>query len=76
MEGEPVCGPTMNLFVQYHNVAQEGLPLSDPPFRTTQLTIHTRRPSVEDAKGRVFLVAGLGKPMRTAKFFAFLAALA
>jgi hypothetical protein len=66
----------MNLFVQYHNVAQEGLPLAQPPFSETRLGIHTRRPSVQNAKGRVFLVAGLGKPMRTAKFFAFLALLA
>jgi hypothetical protein len=52
----------MNLFAQYHNVEQEGLPLSDPPFRETRLGIHTRRPHVRDAEGRVFLVAGIGRP--------------
>src|SRR5262245_60102384 len=54
----------MNLYVQYHNVAQEGLPLSDPPSRETRLGIHTRRPHVKDAEGRVFLVAGIGTPRR------------
>jgi hypothetical protein len=52
----------MNLYVQYHNIEQEGLPLSDPPFRETRLCIHTRRPHVQDAEGRVFLVAGVGRP--------------
>jgi len=52
----------MNLYVQYHNVEQEGLPLSDPPFHETRLGIHTRRPHVKDAEGRVFLVAGIGTP--------------
>jgi hypothetical protein len=52
----------MNLYLQYHNVDQEGLPLSDPPFRETRLGIHTRRPHVRDAEGRVFLVAGIGRP--------------
>jgi hypothetical protein len=52
----------MNLFLQYHNVDQEGLPLADPPFSETRLGIHTRRPQVAKAEGRVFLVAGLGKP--------------
>jgi hypothetical protein len=31
----------MNLYLQYHNVDQEGLPLSDPPFLETRLGIHT-----------------------------------
>ena len=52
----------MNLYVQYHNVDQEGLPLSDPPFHETRLGIHTRRPHIKDAEGRVFLVAGIGTP--------------
>jgi hypothetical protein len=51
----------MNLYLQYHNVEQEGLLLSDPPFSETRLGIHTRRPHVEQAEGRVFLVAGLGR---------------
>jgi hypothetical protein len=54
----------MNLYVQYHNVDQEGVPLSDPPFRETRLGIHTRRPHVKDAEGRVFSVAGIGTPRR------------
>lgn len=54
----------MNLYIQYHNVAQEGVPLSDPPFRETRLGIHTRRPHVKDAEGRVFLIAGIGTPRR------------
>jgi hypothetical protein len=52
----------MSLYLQYHNVASEGLPLSDPPFSETRLGIHTRRPHVEQAEGRVFLVSGLGGP--------------
>src|SRR5262249_11417409 len=52
----------MNLYVQYHNVEQRGLPLSDPPFRETRLGIHTRRPHVKNAEGRVLLVAGIGMP--------------
>lgn len=52
----------MNLYIQYHNVDQEGLPLSDPPFGETRLGIHTRRPHVQDAEGRVFVIAGLGTP--------------
>lgn len=52
----------MNLFVQYHNVANEGLLLSDPPFSATRLGIHTRRPNVQKADGRVFLIAGVGRP--------------
>lgn len=54
----------MNLYLQYHNVANEGLLLSDPPFSATRLTIHTRRPQVRDAEGRVFLIAGVGRPRR------------
>jgi ASCH domain len=54
----------MNLYVQYHNVAQEGLPLSDPPFRETRLGVHTRRSHVKDAEGCVFLIAGIGTPRR------------
>jgi hypothetical protein len=52
----------MNLFIQYHNVDQEGLQLADPLFSQTWLGIHTRRPHVEKAEGRVFLIAGVGKP--------------
>jgi hypothetical protein len=52
----------MNLYVQYHNVENEGLPLSDPPFSDTHLGIRTRRPNVRDAQGRVFLIAGIGRP--------------
>jgi hypothetical protein len=54
----------MNFFVQYHNVANEGLLLADPPFSATQLGIHTRRPNVREAKGRIFLIAGIGRPRR------------
>lgn len=54
----------MNHFVQYHNVANEGLILSDPPFSATRLAIHTRRPNVQQAEGRVFLIAGIGRPRR------------
>lgn len=54
----------MNQFVQYHNVEQEGLPLGTPLFGVTRLGIHTRRPQVERAEGRVFLIAGIGKPRR------------
>src|SRR5262245_55338100 len=54
----------MNLYVQYHNVELKGLPLSDPPFRETRLCIHTRRPHVQEAEGRVFLIAGVGTPRR------------
>jgi hypothetical protein len=52
----------MNLFIQYHNVDQEGLLLADPLFSQTRLGIHTRRPHVEKAEGRVFLIAGVGTP--------------
>ncbi len=52
----------MNLYIQYHNVAQEGLPLADPLFSDTDLGIFTRRPHVQNAAGRVLLIAGLGKP--------------
>lgn len=52
----------MNFFVQYHNVANEGLLLSDPPFSQNRLGIHTRRPNVQNADGRVFLIAGVGRP--------------
>jgi hypothetical protein len=54
--------PQMNYYIQYHNVDQEGLILADPPFSETRLGIHTHRPHVEQAQGRVFLVAGLGRP--------------
>jgi ASCH domain len=54
----------MNLYLQYHNVQNEGLLLSNPPFSATLLAIHTRRPNVRDAEGRVFLVAGVGRPRR------------
>jgi hypothetical protein len=54
----------MNLYVQYHNVANEGLLLSDPPFSQTRLGIHTRRSNVQKADGRVFLIAGVGRPRR------------
>ena len=54
----------MNLYLQYHNVQNEGLLLSDPPFSATRLAIHTRRPKVRDADGRVFLIAGVGRPRR------------
>jgi hypothetical protein len=54
----------MNLYLQYHNVANEGLLLSDPPFSASRLAIHTRRPNVREADGRVFLIAGIGRPRR------------
>ena len=54
----------MNFYIQYHNVANEGLILTDPPFNATRLAIHTRRPNVQKAEGRVFLVAGVGRPRR------------
>lgn len=54
----------MNLYLQYHNVANEGLLLSDPPFSASRLAIHTRRPNVRKADGRVFLIAGIGRPRR------------
>jgi hypothetical protein len=54
----------MNLYVQYHNVAYEGLRCSDPPFTANHLATHTRRPSVKVAEGRVFLIAGIGRPRR------------
>src|SRR6516162_3518185 len=54
----------MNLYIQYHNVQNEGLLLSNPPFSASRLAIHTRRPHVWDADGRVFLVAGIGRPRR------------
>jgi hypothetical protein len=54
----------MNFFVQYHNVENEGLLLSSPPFSATYLGIRTRRPNVKNADGRVFLVAGIGRPRR------------
>src|SRR5687767_4307542 len=57
-------GPNLNLYVQYHNVANEGLLLSDPPISATRLAIHTRRPNVRGADGRVFLIAGVGRPRR------------
>jgi hypothetical protein len=58
----PRNGEVMNFYVQYHNVEQEGLPLSNPPFRDKRLGIHTRRPHVQDAEGRIFLITGLGRP--------------
>jgi hypothetical protein len=54
----------VNLYLQYHNVANEGLLLSDPPFRDTRHAIYTRRPHVQKADGRVFLIAGVGRPRR------------
>ena len=54
----------MNFYIQYHNVANEGLLLSEPPFGAAWLSIHTRRPSVQAAEGRVFLIAGIGRPRR------------
>jgi len=54
----------VNLYLQYHNVAKEGLLLADPPFSLTRLAIHTRRPHVENAEGRVLLIAGVGRPRR------------
>lgn len=56
--------PTMNFYLQYHNVANEGLLLDDPPFSATDLVIHTNVPQVQDADGRVFLIAGIGRPRR------------
>jgi hypothetical protein len=52
----------MNLYIQYHNVKHEGLLLSDPPFSETWLGIYTHLSLVQKAEGRVFLIAGLGKP--------------
>lgn len=54
----------MNSYLQYHNVANEGLILDNPPFSATRLAIHTRRPNVKKADGRVFLIAGIGRPRR------------
>ncbi len=54
----------MNSFVQYHNVESEGLPLSLPPFAETGLSIRTSVPIVQAAEGRVFLIAGIGRPRR------------
>ena len=54
----------MSLFVQYHNVDREGLPLTLPPFAQTQLSIRTSRPNVLDARGQIFMIAGVGKPRR------------
>jgi hypothetical protein len=54
----------MNFYLQYHNVQNEGLLLSDPPFSETRHSIHTRRPNVQKADGQVFLVAGIGRPRR------------
>jgi hypothetical protein len=54
----------MNHYLQYHNVANEGLLLSDPPFSASRLAIHTRRPNVQEADGRIFLIAGIGRPRR------------
>jgi hypothetical protein len=52
----------MNSDMLYHNVGREGLPLTEPPFSDTWLGIRTRRPHVQNADGRVFLIAGLGRP--------------
>ncbi|HEX4589617.1 MAG TPA: hypothetical protein VH120_06790 [Gemmataceae bacterium] len=54
----------MDYYLQYHNVDDEGLLLDDAPFRKTRLWIHTRVPQVRTAAGRVFLIAGLGRPRR------------
>lgn len=54
----------MSFYIQYHNCEVEGLPLSFPPFQQTRLGIHTRRPSVRNANGQVFLIAGIGQPRR------------
>ncbi|MBX9653614.1 ASCH domain-containing protein [bacterium] len=54
----------MNFYVQYHNVQNEGLPISNPPFGETRLSIHTRRSNVQEADGRVFLIVGVGRPRR------------
>jgi hypothetical protein len=54
----------MNFFVQYHNVEREGLPLTVPPFTETDLGIRTRRSHIKNARGRVFLIAGIGRPRR------------
>lgn len=54
----------MNYFVQYHNVANEGFLFSEPPFTATRLGIHTAVPSIKHAEGRVFLIAGVGRPRR------------
>jgi ASCH domain len=54
----------MNLYIQYHNIGNEGLLLADPLFSGTSLGIHTRRSQVQKAEGQVFLVAGVGKPRR------------
>src|ERR1019366_6667548 len=54
----------MNLYLQYHNVQNEGLILDNPPFSPARLAIHTRRPNVQKAEGWVFLIAGIGRPRR------------
>lgn len=51
-------------YVQYHNVGDRGLPLTLPPFAETQLCIVTGRANVQQARGQVFLIAGLGTPRR------------
>lgn len=54
----------MNFYLQYHNVENEGLRLSDPPFSQDRLAIKTSIPQVMKAEGRVFLIAGIGRPRR------------
>lgn len=62
----------MNLYLQYHNCDKEGLPFSGEFFQEGVLGIYTRRPHVQDAfQGRVFLIAGVGKPRRYFLWAAF-----
>ena len=54
----------MNYYIQYHNVQHEGVFFADPPFSDTRLVMHTSRKNVLTADGRVFLIAGIGRPRR------------
>jgi len=48
----------MDYYLQYHNVENEGLPLSDPPFTGTYLGIRTSVPIIKGAeRRRVFFLA-------------------
>src|SRR3712207_382474 len=54
----------MNYYVQYHNGSVNGLPIAEPLFSATELSIFTRVPFAAKAKGQVFLVVGVGRPRR------------
>ncbi|HQZ67256.1 MAG TPA: ASCH domain-containing protein [Planctomycetaceae bacterium] len=61
----------MNYYIQYHNVENEGLLIANPPFSRTNLGIYTRLAHAKNADGRVFLIAGVGKPRRYFLWSAF-----